>query len=68
MRVAGRLVLVGSAPIPPDPASPPYINGVARLHGVTTPVALLAALHAIEDGPAGSGPCLDAPRVARTLT
>lgn len=52
-----------SAPIPPDPAAPDYVNGVALLEGETTPEALLAALHAIESeaGRARSYP--NAPRV-----
>lgn len=66
--IAGlRLVAVSSwwasSPIPPDPRSPPYINGVARLEGVADPAALLAALHAIEDEAGRARPYPNAPRV-----
>ncbi len=36
-------------PVPPS-GQPPYVNGVVRLEGQIDPAALLAALHAIEDG------------------
>ncbi len=36
-------------PVPPS-GQPPYVNGVVRLEGRIDPAALLAALHAIEDG------------------
>jgi 2-amino-4-hydroxy-6-hydroxymethyldihydropteridine diphosphokinase len=52
-----------SAPIPPDPASPPFVNGVALLEGEATPAALLAALHAIEDAAGRARPYPNAPRV-----
>jgi 2-amino-4-hydroxy-6-hydroxymethyldihydropteridine diphosphokinase len=52
-----------SAPIPPDPASPPYVNGVALLEGGITPEALLAALHAIEAEAGRARPYPNAPRV-----
>ena len=52
-----------SAPIPPDPASPRYINGVALLKGVTEPVKLLAALQAIENAAGRTRPYPNAPRV-----
>jgi 2-amino-4-hydroxy-6-hydroxymethyldihydropteridine diphosphokinase len=52
-----------SAPIPPDPASPPFVNGVALLESETTPEALLAALHAIEDEAGRARPYPNAPRV-----
>lgn len=52
-----------SAPVPPDPDSPPYVNGVALLEGETTPEALLAALHAIEDEAGRQRPYANAPRV-----
>jgi 2-amino-4-hydroxy-6-hydroxymethyldihydropteridine diphosphokinase len=62
-----RLVAVSSwwesAPIPPDPASPPFVNGVALLEGEATPAALLAALHAIEDAAGRARPYPNAPRV-----
>jgi len=52
-----------SAPIPPDPRSPPYINGVALLAGNAAPEALLGALHAIEDRAGRVRPYPNAPRV-----
>jgi 2-amino-4-hydroxy-6-hydroxymethyldihydropteridine diphosphokinase len=62
-----RLVAVSSwwesAPIPPDPDSPPYVNGVARLEGRATPDGLLAALHAIEAEAGRARPYPNAPRV-----
>lgn len=63
MRVAAVSSWWESAPIPPDPASPPFVNGVARLEGGTTPEALLAALHAIEDRAGRVRPYPNAPRV-----
>ncbi len=63
MRVAAVSSWWESAPIPPDPASPPYINGVARLEGEASPEALLAALHAIEDAAGRARPYPNAPRV-----
>ncbi|GGJ25030.1 2-amino-4-hydroxy-6-hydroxymethyldihydropteridine diphosphokinase [Neoroseomonas lacus] len=63
MRVAGVSSWWASAPIPPDPGSPPYINGVARLEGEAAPEALLAALHAIEDAAGRVRPYVNAPRV-----
>jgi 2-amino-4-hydroxy-6-hydroxymethyldihydropteridine diphosphokinase len=66
--VAGvRLVSVSSwwqsAPIPPDPASPPFVNGVALVETTLAPAALLAALHAIEDEAGRARPYPNAPRV-----
>lgn len=52
-----------SAPIPPDPRSPPYINGVALLAGGLGPEELLAALHRIEDEAGRARPYVNAPRV-----
>ena len=52
-----------SAPIPPDPLSPPFVNGAALLEGETTPEALLVALHAIEDEAGRARPRPNAPRV-----
>ena len=63
MRVVAVSSWWASAPIPPDPGSPPYINGVARLEGAATPEALLAALHAIEDAAGRARPYPNAPRV-----
>ena len=66
--VAGiRLVAVSSwwesAPIPPDPASPPFVNGVALVETTLAPAALLAALHTIEDEAGRARPYPNAPRV-----
>ena len=63
MRVVAVSSWWESAPIPPDPASPPFVNGVALLEGETTPEALLAALHAIEDEAGRLRPYPNAPRV-----
>lgn len=70
-RLAGipglRVVAVSSwwesAPIPPDPASPPFVNGVVRVETTATPAALLAALHGIEDEAGRARPYPNAPRV-----
>ncbi|TPG61187.1 2-amino-4-hydroxy-6-hydroxymethyldihydropteridine diphosphokinase [Roseomonas nepalensis] len=53
-----------TAPEPPDPASPWYVNGVARLRGEADPAALLAALQAIE---AAAGRVRPYPNAPRTL-
>ena len=63
MRVAAVSSWWESAPIPPDPRSPPYVNGVALLEGTLGPEALLAALHAIEDRAGRARPYPNAPRV-----
>lgn len=63
MRVVAVSSWWASAPIPPDPGSPPYINGAARLEGEAAPEALLAALHAIEDAAGRVRPYVNAPRV-----
>jgi 2-amino-4-hydroxy-6-hydroxymethyldihydropteridine diphosphokinase len=47
---------------PPDPRSPPYVNGVARLRGTAEPLALLRALQAIEDAAGRVRPYPNAPR------
>ena len=52
-----------SAPIPPNPASPRYINGVALLEGAAEPAGLLAALQAIENAAGRTRPYPNAPRV-----
>lgn len=61
-----RLVAVSrwwaSAPVPPLPGAPEYVNGVTRLEGVAAPRAVLAALHAIEDRFGRVRPFPDAPR------
>ena len=51
-----------SAPIPPIPGAPWFVNGVARLEGRADPGALLAQLHAIEDRFARARPFPNAPR------
>jgi 2-amino-4-hydroxy-6-hydroxymethyldihydropteridine diphosphokinase len=63
MRVVAVSSWWESAPIPPDPRSPPFVNGVALLEGKATPEALLAALHAIEDEAGRARPYPNAPRV-----
>ncbi|MBW6397388.1 2-amino-4-hydroxy-6-hydroxymethyldihydropteridine diphosphokinase [Roseomonas sp. HJA6] len=63
MRVAAVSSWWESAPIPPDPRSPPYVNGAALLEGALGPEALLAALHAIEDRAGRVRPYVNAPRV-----
>lgn len=52
-----------SAPIPPNPNSPRYINGVALLEGAAEPAGLLAALQAIENSAGRTRPYPNAPRV-----
>lgn len=52
-----------SAPIPPNPATPRYINGVALLAGAMEPAALLAALQAIENAAGRTRPYPNAPRI-----
>ncbi len=52
-----------SAPIPSS-EQPRFINGVVRVHGKVSPVALLETLHAIE---ASEGRVRLAPNAARTL-
>jgi 2-amino-4-hydroxy-6-hydroxymethyldihydropteridine diphosphokinase len=51
-----------SAPIPPMPGAPWFVNGVARLEGEAEPEALLAALHAIEAAHHRARPYPNAPR------
>jgi len=51
-----------SAPIPPLPGAPWFVNGVARLEGAADPDALLGALHAIEARFARARPYPNAPR------
>jgi len=67
--VAGLALVAASswwetAPEPPMPGSPWYVNGVARLRGRADPAALLAALQAIE---AASGRVRPYPNAPRTL-
>jgi 2-amino-4-hydroxy-6-hydroxymethyldihydropteridine diphosphokinase len=52
-----------SAPIPPDPAAPPFVNGVALVETTLAPEALLAVLHGIEDAAGRARPYPNAPRV-----
>jgi 2-amino-4-hydroxy-6-hydroxymethyldihydropteridine diphosphokinase len=63
MRVVAASCWWESAPIPPNPASPRYINGVALLEGVATPESLLAALQGIESAAGRTRPYPNAPRV-----
>lgn len=51
-----------SAPIPPLPGAPWFVNGVARLAGDMAPEALLAALHGIEARFDRARPYPNAPR------
>ena len=51
-----------SAPIPPMPGAPWFVNGVARLVGDAEPAALLAELHAIEAAHQRARPYPNAPR------
>jgi 2-amino-4-hydroxy-6-hydroxymethyldihydropteridine diphosphokinase len=51
-----------SAPIPPIPGAPPFVNGVARLEGSAVPEAVLAALHGIEERFGRVRPFPNAPR------
>ncbi|WP_245614998.1 2-amino-4-hydroxy-6-hydroxymethyldihydropteridine diphosphokinase [Muricoccus aerilatus] len=51
-----------TAPEPPDPGSPWYVNGVARLRGAAEPAALLRALQSIEDAAGRVRPYPNAPR------
>lgn len=51
-----------SAPIPPMPGAPWFVNGVARLSGRPDPAALLAALHAVEAEHHRARPYPNAPR------
>ncbi|RVT89613.1 2-amino-4-hydroxy-6-hydroxymethyldihydropteridine diphosphokinase [Rhodovarius crocodyli] len=62
MRLAALSRWWESAPIPPLPGSPWYVNGVARLEGAMAPDALLAALHGIEDRFHRERPYVNAPR------
>lgn len=52
-----------TAPVPPLPGAPTFVNGVARLEGEAgDPAALLATLHAIEDRAGRQRPFPNAPR------
>ncbi len=63
LRVAAVSSWWESAAIPPDPRSPPYVNGMVRLEGAGDRAALLAALHGIEDEVGRARPYPNAPRV-----
>lgn len=52
-----------SAPVPPDPRSPVYVNGVVRAESELGSEALLAALHGIEAAAGRERPYANAPRV-----
>lgn len=62
MRLAALSRWWESAPIPPMPGAPWFVNGVARLEGTLDPDALLAALHGIEDRFHRARPYPNAPR------
>ncbi len=51
-----------SAPEPPMPGAPEFINGVARLEGEADPATLLAQLHALEAEAGRQRPFPNAPR------
>ena len=51
-----------TAPDPPSPGSPWYVNGVARLRGAAEPAALLAALQGLENAAGRLRPFPNAPR------
>lgn len=53
---------IRTAPEPPLPDAPDYLNGVARLEGRADPAALLAALHSIEAVAGRVRPFPNAPR------
>jgi 2-amino-4-hydroxy-6-hydroxymethyldihydropteridine diphosphokinase len=66
-RIPGLSVAVLSrwwltAPVPPAPEAPWYVNGLARCHGTLAPDVLLAALQAIEDAAGRVRPYPNAPR------
>jgi 2-amino-4-hydroxy-6-hydroxymethyldihydropteridine diphosphokinase len=51
-----------TAPEPPSPGSPWYVNGVARLRGRADPADLLAALQGLESAAGRDRPYRNAPR------
>lgn len=51
-----------TAPEPPAPGAPWYVNGVARCRGEIEPAALLAALQALEQAAGRQRPYPNAPR------
>jgi len=62
LRLAALSHWIRTAPEPPMPGAPEFFNGVARLEGEAEPVALLAALHAIEAAAGRARPFPNAPR------
>jgi 2-amino-4-hydroxy-6-hydroxymethyldihydropteridine diphosphokinase len=68
LRLAALSRWFATAPVPPAPGSPDYVNGVALLRpvregkGAPDPAALLAALQAIEDRFGRVRPYPNAPR------
>lgn len=67
-RLASLSRWFATAPVPPSPSSPDYVNGVALLRPegdgdvADAPAALLAALQAVEDRFGRVRPYLNAPR------
>ncbi len=51
-----------TAPVPPSPGAPWYVNGVARCEGELPPDMLLSALQALEDAAGRLRPFPNAPR------
>lgn len=51
-----------TAPVPPSPGAPWYVNGIARCEGGMEPAALLRALQALEDAAGRQRPYPNAPR------
>jgi 2-amino-4-hydroxy-6-hydroxymethyldihydropteridine diphosphokinase len=51
-----------TAPVPPSPGAPWYVNGVARCDGTLSPTGLLAALLTLEDSAGRQRPYPNAPR------
>lgn len=63
LRLAGLSRWYRTAPDPPMPGAPWFVNGVARLVGEAgDPAALLAALHAVEAAAGRERPWRNAPR------
>ena len=64
MRLAAVSRWYATAPVPPMPGAPRYVNGAARLEGARPdPALLLAALHGIEAAAGRERPYPNAPRV-----
>lgn len=62
LRLVARSRWWESAPIPPMPGAPWFVNGVARLEGQAEPAGLLQALHGIEARHHRRRPFPNAPR------